>query len=70
MFPFIITLEPNGITLGSTAMVLPATGIVPDFVGPPAHLPQHAEQLQYAVELKVPKYVPTEEELAVLTGLV
>ena len=58
VLPSITTLEPRGITLGSTAIVLPACGITPDAVGPPAHCPQHLLQLQYAVILNCPKCLP------------
>jgi hypothetical protein len=53
--PLILTLVPNGIILVSTAIVRPAFGIVPLAVAPPAHFPQHLEQLQYAVSLNVPR---------------
>lgn len=47
---------PKGIP--PIATVLPAVGVVPLAVPPPDQEPQQIEQLQYAVSVNSPKYVP------------
>ena len=46
-------------------MVRPGVGVVPLAVPPPDHLPQQMEQLQYAVSLNLPRYLPLEVSIVV-----
>ena len=52
------SLVPNGTP--AIAMVRPGVGVVPLAVPPPDHFPQQMEQLQYAVSLNLPRYLPCE----------
>ena len=57
------SLVPNGTP--AIAMVRPGVGVVPLAVPPPDHLPQQMEQLQYAVSLNLPRYLPLEVSIVV-----
>ena len=50
------SLVPNGTP--AIAMVRPGVGVVPLAVPPPDHFPQQILQLQYAVSLNFPRYLP------------
>ena len=64
-----ITFVPRG-TIGlfaSTAIVWLAVGYAPLAVGPPDHLPQQIEQLQYPLVTTFPRDSPTRTVLVSVT---